>query len=296
MIRFRTCLRLPIAFLFLSLTGLLAQPAPVTVTEIQPNLLVFDTSGGNVVASVGSEGALLIGTPSVSSTPPISDILATHTKSAIRYVVIFPHDAAHSEGDAGWGKRGAFVAMHENELRRLGGNNMGAPTPSAQRFIELGVERPRIAFSEVLAFNLNGDSIHVVHQPPGYSNADSIVHFHTGKTVYLGEVFPGDGYPSFDPAQGGNLSGLLKTLSSWTDSNMRVVPARGKPTNGSGVREFRDMIVTVRDRIRAMIDAGQTESQVLAQHPTAEFDAQWGHGRVTPDAFVQALYISLKHP
>jgi hypothetical protein len=38
---------------------------------------------------------------------------------------------------------------------------------------------------------------------PGYSDADAIVHFHVANLVYLGEVFPGDGYPEIDPAQGG---------------------------------------------------------------------------------------------
>lgn len=275
---------------------LLAQSSGVTVTELGPPLFVFDTSDGNVIASVGPEGAFLVGTPPASSTPQISSFINAHTKSTIRYVVIFPHDAAHSEGDAGWGKLGAFVAMHENELRRLGGNNMGAPSAMTGRFVTLGVERPRVAFSEVIAFNLNGDSIHVVHQPPGYSNADAIVHFHTGNLVYLGEVFPGDGYPSFDRSQGGQFSGLIKTLDAWAGGPFRIMPARGKISDGAGVKQYRDMIMTIRDRVKQMIDSGQTEAQVLAQHPTAEFDARWGHGRVTPDAFVGAVYNSLKQP
>src|SRR2546429_10031376 len=35
-------------------------------------------------------------------------------------------------------------------------------------------------------------------------------------------------------------------------------------------------------------------SQVIGEHPTAEFDAQWGHGRVPPDAFVHEIYRALK--
>jgi len=82
---------------------------------------------------------------------------ASRTKSAARYVVIYPQDPAHSEGDAGWGPRGAFVAMQENALERLGGHVMGAPRPLPPRLVELGVDRPRVAFSEVLTFDLNGE-------------------------------------------------------------------------------------------------------------------------------------------
>lgn len=265
----------------------------VGVTEITPTLLIFSTVNGNVVTSVGPDGVLLIGTPSASSTQQINKILATRTKSSVRYVVIAPQDLAHSQGDAGWGRLGAFVAMHENALQRLGGDVMGTPPPLSPQFIQLGVDRPRIAFSEVLAFDLNGESIHIVHQKPGYSNADALVHFHTAKLVYMGEVYPGDGYPRIDPAQGGALDGLLGTIESWTDSAFQVVPARGKVTNGASLKAFHDMIVTIRDRIKRMIEAGGSEDEVLAEHPTSDFDAQYGHGRTGTAEFVREVYAAL---
>jgi cyclase len=270
-----------------------AAESPVT-TEISPTLLVFGTRSGNVIASVGADGALLVGTPSVDSTAAIAETLAARTKSPLRYVVIAPEDLAHSEGDAGWGRRGAFVAMQENALERLGGHAMGPPRPLPERLVKIGVDRPRIAFSEVLTFDLNGEATHVVHQAPAYSNADALVHFHAANLIYLGEVFPGDGYPKVDSAQGGNLDGLIRMLSAWTGSSRKVVPARGKVTNGADVQQFRDMIVTVRGRVQQMANAGRNEGEVQAAHPSAEFDARWGHGRVTPAEFVSELYNAVK--
>jgi cyclase len=264
------------------------------VTEIAPNVLVFATSMGNVIASVGPDGALLVGMPSAGSTAQISDVLKNRTKSAIRYIVVAPQALAQCEGDAGWGRFGAFVAMQENALERLGGHAMGAPRPLPPRLTELGVGRPAIAFSEVLTFDLNGEAIHVVHQPPGYSDADAIVHFHVAHVVYLGNVFPGIGYPEIDPQQRGNLDGWIKTLEAWSGNDIRVVPARGNPMTGRDVNAYRDMIVAVRDRVRRMIDEGKTEQQVMASHPTAEFDARWGTGRVGSDAFVHGVYNALK--
>ena len=239
-------------FVALGLLGSCALAAQdASVTEITPHLLVFSTSTGNVVCSVGDDGALLIGTPSAASTTVIAKILAEHTTSPVRYVVIAPEDLAHSHGDAGWGKRGAFVAMQENALHRLGGHVMGTPPPLAPRLVQLGVDRPRVAFSEVLTFDLNGEAIHVVHQKPGFSDADALAHFHTAKLVYMGEVFPGDGYPMIDPAQGGTLEGLLNTIQPWTsDADFKVLPARGAVSNGQALKEFHDMIVAVRDRVQ----------------------------------------------
>lgn len=266
----------------------------VGLTQITPNVLVFATRTGNVVALVGPDGAVLVGTPSADSTERISSELANRTKSSVRYVVIAPGDPAQSEGDAGWGRRGAFVAMQEKALERIGGHVMGPPKPLPEEFVKMGVDRPRISFSEVMSFDLNGEAVHIVRQTPGSSDADALVHFHLANVIYFGEVFPGVEYPMIDAEHGGSLDGIVKMLDGWTDARRHLVPARGEVTNGTGLKAFLDMITTVRKRVQHSMDEGKTETQVIAEHPTAQFDAKWGHGRVTPDAFAQEVYRSLK--
>lgn len=275
-------------------TGVGKAQDTVGITEVTPNVLVFATRTGNVVALVGPDGALLVGMPSADSTDRVSGELAKRTKSPIRYLVIAPGNSAQSEGDAGWGRRGAFVAMQEKALERIGGHVMGPPKPLPEELVKLGVDRPKMSFSEVMSFDLNGDAVHIVRQTPGYSDADALVHFHVANVIYFGEVYPGDGYPAIDAEHGGNLDGLVKMLDGWTDPRRHVVPARGEVTNGTGLKAFLDMIAAVRKRVQHSIDAGETESQAIAGHPTAELDAKWGHGRVTPDAFVQEVYRALK--
>lgn len=267
----------------------------VKVTEITPNVLVFATSTGNVVASVGPDGAVLVGTPSAASTPEIERILAQYTKNPARYVVIYPEDPAQSQGAAGWSKRGAFVLMQEKALERLGGHVMGKPGPLPARLAALGVDRPRVSFSEVISFDVNGEAIHIVHQKPGYTDADAVTHFHVAGVVYMGEVFPGDGYPRIDRSQNGALEGLLDQLS-WTDPKFHIVPARGPVMNGLSVKAFADMIITVRDRIKRMMSAGKSENEIINARPTADFDARWGHGRVTPREFVREVYEAIQQP
>lgn len=286
--------RIVITFaLALSFAGIGRAQETVGITEITTSVLVFATRTGNVIALVGPDGALLIGTPSAGSTARISSELANRTKSPVRYVVIAPQDAAQSEGDAGWGRRGAFVAMQEKALERIGGHVMGVAPPLSERLVKLGVDRPHVAFSEVLTFDTNGEAVHIVRQTPGNSDADALVHFHVAKLVYFGEVFPGDGYPAIDAEHGGSVDGLVKMVDGWTDPGFHVVPARGEVTNGAGLKAFCDMVKAVRKRVQHSIDAGETESQAVAEHPTAEFDAKWGHGRAQPDSFVKEVYKSL---
>jgi hypothetical protein len=171
---------------------------------------------------------------------------------------------------------------------------MGMPGPLPNRLLDLGAGRPPVSFSDVITFDMNGDSIHIIHQKPGYSDADSVVHFHTAKLVYLGEVFPGDGYPLVDKSQGGDLNGIMATLRNWGGSSLRILPARGEVASAADLKELLSVIERVRTKVKTMIDAHHSEEDVVAAHPSAEFDARYGQGRVKPDRFVHEIYASLK--
>ena len=54
------------------------------------------------------------------------------------------------------------------------------------------------------------------------------------------------------------------------------------------------MLVTIRDRIKPMVEADKTLEAVIATRPTREFDQQWGKGFLKPDNFTRRLYTSLK--
>lgn len=58
-------------------------------------------------------------------------------------------------------------------------------------------------------------------------------------------------------------------------------------TNREGLIRFRDMMVTVRDRVQRLKGAGRSAQEVIAARPTQDLDAAWNQGLVTPDAFVQ---------
>jgi hypothetical protein len=69
------CVLLGLCLVLLGHCAFGAQQDAVGVTEITPTLFVFSTTAGNVVASVGPDGALLVGIPLAASTPRISSLL-----------------------------------------------------------------------------------------------------------------------------------------------------------------------------------------------------------------------------
>ena len=256
-----------VAFAVLTTGSLAAQGR----TQLAPNLYVYAEREGNVAVFANAEGAFVIGPLSAASTAEISADLGRLTQSPRRYVIAMPHANSATEGDGGWGRAGAFVATHEAAWNRFGEGNA-----------------PPAAFSEVLKFGIGSEGVHAVHQMPGHSDADVLVHFEGSRVVYLGELLPGDGYPIIERT--GNLDSLVAVLEPWVRSGNQFVPARGPALHAADVRAFRDMLVTMRDRVAAAKRAGQSVEQVVAAHPSAEFDARYGHGRVTADAFVREVF------
>ena len=274
---------------WMAIAALAAAPAAgaaqsVRVAEAAPGVLVLTTRAGNSVASVGPDGAVVAGVQSPATTAAIEAELARRTRSPRRYVVLAPGDSVFVAGDAGWGALGATVAAHEWTRPRL------------QRWIggAAGVALPPVTYSEVLAFDLNGESIHVVHMPPGYSDDDAIIHFHHANIVHLGSALTTDGYPHVDLAQNGSIDGIIETVRRFLDSpaDSRFVPRRGAVIRTAELREYHRMLTAIRDGVRALAGAGAPEDSVVAARPTAAFDARWGGGLITAEQFVRMVYRS----
>ena len=257
----------------------------VTVLEPARGVLVLTTRAGNAIASVGPDGAVLVGVQTAATTPAIEAELARRTRSPRRFVVLAPGDSGIVAGDAGWGALGATVVAHEWTRPRLeewGGGAAGPPP------------LPPVTYSDVIAFDLNGESIHVVHMPPGYSDDDAIVHFHHANVIHLGASLTTDGYPHVDLAQNGSIDGIIETVSRFIDSpaDSRFVPRRGAVIHTDELREYHRMLTAVRDTVRELAKSGASEDSVVAARPTAAWDARWGRGLITPEQFVRMVYRS----
>ena len=257
----------------------------VSVQQPEPGVLVLTTFAGNSVASVGPEGAVVAGVQSPSTTAEIEAILGRHTTSPRRFVVLAPGDSGVVAGDAGWGALGATVVAHEWTRPRLEawGGPGGRP-----------VMLPPVTYSEVIAFAINGESVHVVHMPPGYSNDDAIVHLHHANIVHLGSSLTTDGYPHVDLAQNGSIDGIIETVGRFVDSppETRFVPRRGPVVGTAELVEYHAMLTAIRDTVRALAKAGRSEDQAVAARPTASYDGRWGRARITPEQFVRMVYRS----
>jgi hypothetical protein len=262
--------------------GQSASGAPAD-SVIGPGLHVVSNQRGTLLVRIGARESFVAGAQRPELVAAARALIARLHAPAVRFGVALAAEDAARFGDGGWGASGAVTLAHEIARAHMG-STPGAPLPT-------------MGYSEVVQVGLSGEEAHVVHQPAGYSGADAIVHLEREGVFITGADFTSNGYPDIDLANGGSLAGMIQTVSTVVDhfggTRMLFVPIRGPVANGAELRAYRDMLVSVRDRVAQLIAGGANERAVVTAKPTAAFDARWGHGPVSADRFATTVFHSL---
>jgi cyclase len=86
----------------------------------------------------------------------------------------------------------------------------------------------------------------------------------------------------------------LGVLIGLAGPNTKIVPGHGAMVGRAEVMAHRDMILAVRDHVAQMVAQGKTQEEVLAAHPTADYDARVPNSKETIERFVTQVYAELK--
>jgi hypothetical protein len=265
--------------------------------RVAPHAYVVTDHGRNLVLITGARASMVAGVQEPALVRKARRALVSLGAAPVRYVVLMNGPGAVGFEDAGWERRGALVLAHEGlryailRARRTGDSAaVRARTTRA----------PTMGFSEVVQIAIGREEdAHLVKQPDGATGSDVAVHFERAGVLYLSSLTT-DGYPEIDAEGGGTLGGLIKTVDDFVTNFAAapqviepIVPARGPLATLRDLRDFRDMLTAVRDRLNPMLDAGKTADDAVAARPTAQFDARWGRGPVTPERFVRAAWAVL---
>jgi len=62
---------------------------------------------------------------------------------------------------------------------------------------------------------------------------------------------------------------------SMVNSNTQIIPGHGPLAKQDALLEYRNMLITVRDRIRTMLNDGMSIDEIVAADPAAGFADSW---------------------
>jgi cyclase len=147
-----------------------------------------------------------------------------------------------------------------------------------------------------MALHQGSQQLKLVNYGPSHTDGDTVIYISPANIAVVGDIFSNHVYPIIDLGSGGSIDGMIDSLDrilSQTDEQTKIVPGHGSLATRADLRDYRDMLVQVRQRIGVLIATGKTIDEVVAAAPTRDFDAAWGGGYVTPEVFARMVFTSL---
>lgn len=293
-------LRLLALFLILSTTTLsFAQDrfanVEITSEKINDHLYMLQGAGGNIMISVGDDGILMIDDQFAPLSKKIMAKIKELSGEGVTYLINTHWHGDHTGGNENFGKAGATIIAQHNVRKRMARGKTkieaGRDIPGAP-----AIALPVITFGDDMKIHFNGDDIHLFHFHPGHTDGDGVVYFSEDNVIHMGDTFFNLRYPFVDLKSGGDVDGLLKTLSEvlfMVDDETVIVPGHGALGNKADLVKFISIITELRDKVAAMIEEGKTLEEVQASGFSKQYDEAMGNGFINPERFAEILYNSL---
>jgi glyoxylase-like metal-dependent hydrolase (beta-lactamase superfamily II) len=263
----------------------------IEATRVAEGVYMLTGSGGNIGLSIGEDGPFVIDDQFAPLTEKIQAAIAELTSGAVRFVLNTHWHGDHTGGNENFGQAGAMIVAHENvrkrmnpeEFREVMGNTNQAP-PDAL---------PVVTFTDAVNMYWNDENIHVFHVSHAHTDGDAIVHFVNANAFHMGDTFFRGRYPFIDVNSGGHVNGVIHAADrvlSMVDSNTKIIPGHGPLSTPADLQDYRNMLLTVRDRVRVLVNEGRSADEIVAAAPTADLNDVWG---ANPDGFVRNVALSL---
>ena len=270
-----------------------AAQSPVTVQQLRGNVSLLQGSGGNIGVLTGPGGFLLVDAGIAVSRQKILDALRQLGAGQVRYAITTHWHWDHADGNSWVRRSGATVIAHEQAVRRLRQTIRVAEwqhtfTPVAADALPNRVIRGR----ETIRFNREQVRIGT-YSGPGHTDGDLSVYFVNADVLQVGDTFWNGQYPFIDYVGGGGIDSAIRAAErniTMAGENTIVIPGHGAVGNRRDLISFRDMLVTVRQRISALKARGLSLDQTLAAKPTADFDGTWGRSIISGELFTTLVY------
>jgi glyoxylase-like metal-dependent hydrolase (beta-lactamase superfamily II) len=270
-----------------------AATAEITTHKLRGNISILEGSGGNIAVLTGPDGKVLVDGGISVSKARLAKALGDLGGEPITHLINTHWHFDHTDGNDWLYEAGAKIIAHENTRKHLSGIQRVEDwdynfLPSPHGAI------PSEVFANDHKLKLNGANIELKYYGPAHTDGDISVTFAEANVLHAGDTYWYGIYPFIDYSTGGSIDGKIRateaTLAAANDDTI-VIPGHGKPvSNKAELKEYRDMLVAVRDAVAKLKKEGKSRDEIVAARPTAAFDAKWGQFLIDPGFFTRLVY------
>lgn len=267
----------------------------IKVTPVAGKVYMLEGAGGNIGASVGEDGILLVDDQFEPLAPKIraavQGVAGGSGGGKIKFVINTHWHGDHTGGNKVFGLEAPIIAQ-TNVRRRLSTEQSvrGEKVPASPK-----QALPVITFDQAVSVHWNGEEIKVVHFPHGHTDGDSVVFFTASNVVHMGDDFFAGQFPFVDLGTGGSVRGLIDDVAkalTLIPADAKVIPGHGPLSTRADLERYHAMLVASTDVVRRRMQAGESLEKIQAEGLPAEL-APWGKGFVDTKTWILTIHDSL---
>lgn len=271
----------------------------IKVSKVSGNIYMLEGAGGNIAASVGEDGIVIVDDQFAPLAEKIQAALKDLgvTTKPVRFVINTHYHGDHTGGNEAFNNAGSTLIAHQNVRKRLetggtagNGGSIKMPQKAASRNA-----LPIITFEHDVTVHLNGEDIRALHFPSGHTDGDSIIFFPKNNVVHLGDDFVRYGFPFIDVASGGSVQGMIaatEKVAAELPADVKVIPGHGALSNMDDVKAFTKMLKETSAVVEKALDNHKTLEQMKQEKIMAPWE-KFSGSMINSDAFIETLYNSL---
>ena len=269
----------------------------IKTTRHSENFFTLEGQGGTISVLTGPDGVLMVDGQFAPLTDKIVAAIRKLSDQPIRYLIDTHVHGDHTGGNENFAKLGALVFSRDQLRMRLANP---APGPNGQVAAPAPAKAlPVVTYDGPVTIHVNGEDVQLIPIRAAHTDGDTLIRFPKQDALAVGDYFRSVGYPRVDLGNGGTLDGLLAGLGAtigMAGPKTKIIPGHGAIVDRNAVVAQRDLLLTLRDRMRPLVAQGMTVEQVLAAKLTADTDAAVPQGAQTAEQFVRWLFAELKKP
>jgi cyclase len=274
----------------------------IKATKVSGNIYMLEGAGGNIAASIGEDGIVIVD----DQFAPLADKIQAALKELkitdkpVRFVINTHYHGDHTGGNEPFSNTGSTVIAQDNVRKRLesggtagnGGSIKMEAKPASKATL------PIITFEHDVTVHLNGEDIRALHFPAGHTDGDSIIFFPKNNVVHMGDDFVRYGFPFIDVASGGSVQGMIDAMEKATaqlPADVKVIPGHGDLSNLDDVRAFVKMLKETSAVVQKALDSHKTLEQMKQEKILEPWREKWAPDKafINADAFIETLFNSL---